>query len=83
MDHAERLGLTMMPHPPYSPDLAPTDFYLIGYIKTILKGTHFETLNELMAAIIAILEKMPHKLLEEVMDEWMHRLNAVIQNNGS
>jgi histone-lysine N-methyltransferase SETMAR len=26
------------PHPPYSPDLVPSDFYLFGYVKRCLTG---------------------------------------------
>jgi histone-lysine N-methyltransferase SETMAR len=31
------LQLLQIEHPPYSPDLAPCDFFLFGYIKEILK----------------------------------------------
>jgi hypothetical protein len=30
------------PHPPYSPDLAPSDFYLFGYVKRCLTDLLFE-----------------------------------------
>jgi histone-lysine N-methyltransferase SETMAR len=30
------------PHPPYSPDLAPSDFYLFGDVKRCLSGLSFE-----------------------------------------
>jgi transposase len=34
-------NITVMEHPPYSPDLAPCDFYLFPKIKSVLKGTYF------------------------------------------
>ena len=34
-------NITELEHPPYSPDLAPCDFYLFPKIKSVLKGTHF------------------------------------------
>ena len=34
-------NITVLEHPPYSPDLAPCDFYLFPKIKSVLKGTHF------------------------------------------
>jgi histone-lysine N-methyltransferase SETMAR len=34
-------NITVMELPPYSPDLAPCDFYLFPKIKSVLKGTHF------------------------------------------
>jgi hypothetical protein len=33
-----------VPHPPYSPDLAPADFFLFPKLKTTLKGRHFQTI---------------------------------------
>ena len=30
--------VTVLPHPPYSPDLAPCDFFLFPKLKTILAG---------------------------------------------
>jgi len=34
-------NITVLEHPPYSPDLAPCNFYLFPKIKSVLKGTHF------------------------------------------
>ena len=31
----------MVPHPPYSPDLAPSDYHLFGPLKNDLRGTNF------------------------------------------
>ena len=33
-------------HPPYSPDLAPCDFWLFPRLKAVMKGTHFSSLYE-------------------------------------
>jgi histone-lysine N-methyltransferase SETMAR len=32
-------ALRSAPHPPYSPDLAPRDFFPLGYVKGMLQGT--------------------------------------------
>jgi hypothetical protein len=34
--------ITVMPWPPYSPDLAPGDFCLFKKVKSAVKGHHFE-----------------------------------------
>jgi transposase len=34
---------SLVPYPPYSPDLAPADFSLFLKLKTTLKGHHFQT----------------------------------------
>jgi len=37
----------VVPHPPYSPDLAPADFFLFSILKTTLKGRRFQTIEEI------------------------------------
>ena len=36
----------LLPHPPYSPDLAPSDFFLFSKLKEHLKGVYFNDTNE-------------------------------------
>jgi hypothetical protein len=38
---------SVVPHPTYSPDLAPADFFLFPKVKTSLKGSHFQTIQEI------------------------------------
>ena len=38
-------------HPPYSPDLAPSDFHLFPHMKRSLGGQHFGTDNELQTSV--------------------------------
>ena len=44
----ENSGLKTLPHPPYSPDLAPCDFWLFSRIKDELRGKRFSTNEELV-----------------------------------
>jgi len=37
----ESMGSEVVPHPPHSPDLVLSDFWLFGDFKTHLKGNHF------------------------------------------
>ena len=43
-------------HPPYSPDLAPSDYYLFRNLKSHLRGTRFRDDDELKAATEACFE---------------------------
>ena len=36
----------LLPHPPYRPDLAPSDFFLFPKLKEHLKGVYFNDINE-------------------------------------
>jgi len=38
---------SVVPHPPYFPDLAPADFFVFPKLKTTLKGRRFQTIEEI------------------------------------
>jgi transposase len=38
---------SVVPHPPYSPDLAPADFLLFPKLKTTLKGRRLQTRTDI------------------------------------
>jgi len=40
-------NIRLIPHPPYSPVLAPCDFYLFPKFKSKLKGHHFGTMENI------------------------------------
>ena len=42
-------SITVLPHPPYSPGLAPCDFFLFPMLQRPLKGRRFETIPEITA----------------------------------
>ena len=44
-------GFELMEHPPYSPDLAPSDFYLFSKLKECLRGNKFNSDDEVMTAV--------------------------------
>jgi histone-lysine N-methyltransferase SETMAR len=41
MAAATHFGFEILPHPPFSPDLAPSDFYLFPKLKTKLRDRRF------------------------------------------
>uniref|UniRef100_A0A3B3TAU6 Tc1-like transposase DDE domain-containing protein n=1 Tax=Paramormyrops kingsleyae TaxID=1676925 RepID=A0A3B3TAU6_9TELE len=44
------LGFQLVHHPTYSPDLAPSDYYLIPNLKKHLKGQHFDAISDVKDA---------------------------------
>ena len=46
MDALERNGYELIPHPAYSPDLAPSDFFLFASLKKDIRGRHFRSDEE-------------------------------------
>jgi histone-lysine N-methyltransferase SETMAR len=49
-DKITKLGWTTLPHPPYSPDVAPSDHHLFGKLKGSLCETRFEDDDALITA---------------------------------
>jgi histone-lysine N-methyltransferase SETMAR len=69
-------------HPPYSPDLAPSDFYLFEYVKRCLTGFSFEDADQLLAAVEGFPEGIEKVTLQAIFLEWMYRLKRYIATNG-
>jgi hypothetical protein len=44
-------GWELLSHPPYSPDLAPSDYLLFGPLKYHLRGHHYETGQAVQEAV--------------------------------
>lgn len=71
---------TIMDHPPYSPDLAPCDFWLFDYIKQRLGNhTSAQSLNE---EITKIVSSIPEKEYKKTFDKWIERMEYCIKNKG-
>ena len=53
------LGFHFLDHSPYSPDLAPSDYHLFPRLKKQLKGRHFSSDAEVIAATETWLDGQP------------------------
>jgi hypothetical protein len=58
--------MRMATHPLYSPDLAPSDFYLFGHVKSLSRGESFETEEDLFSAVHVILGSLEKLILSMV-----------------
>jgi histone-lysine N-methyltransferase SETMAR len=65
----EENRITASPHPAFSPDLEPCDFFLFGALKRQLSGRIFESPNALVQAIRNIASAIPRTKLERVFLE--------------
>ena len=44
-NHNKNSGIELLPHPPYSPDLAPSDYLLFLSMTHLLRGRNFENIE--------------------------------------
>jgi transposase len=78
----EQNSMQRAPHPAYSPDLAPFDFYLFGYVKQFLSGYLFADQDSLLQAVSDILAGIEKVTLESVFHNWMERLCSCSATGG-
>jgi histone-lysine N-methyltransferase SETMAR len=77
-EHITKMGWTVLPHPPYSPYLAPSDFHLSGSLKDALHGTHFEDDNSVIEAVRKWLRRQDKSWYRQGMHALVpHRCKAV------
>jgi histone-lysine N-methyltransferase SETMAR len=74
--------LEMAPHPPYSPDLAPSDFVLFGYVKYVIEIAEFPSEETLLVAIQRALSDLTGDTLKAVFAKWVERLNCLALKEG-
>ncbi|KAI6655380.1 hypothetical protein LOD99_2215 [Oopsacas minuta] len=67
-------GFECLPHPPYSPDLAPSDYWLFGEMKRPLGGKRFEDFKRLEYEINSEEKGTPKEFyttgLEKLPERW-------------
>jgi len=61
---------SVVPHPPYSPDLAPADFFLFPKLKTTLKGHCFQTIEDIQETAIRELLAITESAFQEAFQQW-------------
>ena len=66
-------GWTTVTHPPYSPDLAPSDYHLFGPLKEGVRGKHFISNQEVKNAVRNWLKIQPVDFYKAGIVSFVHR----------
>ncbi|PNF14609.1 hypothetical protein B7P43_G12122 [Cryptotermes secundus] len=74
--------MAVVPHPPYSPDLAPCDFLLFHKMKIKLKGRRFDTVEEIQAEMQTVLNTLPKKDFQDAFEKWQERWDRCMRTKG-
>ena len=70
------------PHLPYSPDLAPCDFFLFLKIKLKLKGRRFDGLEEIQQESQNVLGMLREQDFQHVFQQWQWRWDRCVAAQG-
>jgi len=74
--------MTTVPHPAYSPDLAPCNFYVFPKLKLWLKGWHFVSIEEIQAKSQQVLNELTLADFNDCFQKWQNRRDRCIQDQG-
>ena len=72
------MGTKTDPHPPYSPHLAPCDFWLFSK----LRGCHYETIGEMKEAVTKVIDTLTQEDFHWVFEKLLERYNKCIAAGG-
>jgi hypothetical protein len=83
MDEMANVPVQLAPHPPYSPDLDLSNFFLFEYAKEKMIGQEFDSPKDLITWNQATIEAIPNGVLEHLFEEWIRRVQRCIGHEGS
>ena len=71
--------ITTLDHTLYSLDLAPCDFFLFSKLKGILKGTHFEGVDDIKANVTTFLKSIKKEEFAQCFKAWSRRMEKWVK----
>ena len=74
--------ITVLEHPAYSLDLAPSDFFLFPKIKKILRGRHFDDTDDIRSNTSAALRAIPQNQFQNCFEGRTRRWHWCIASQG-
>ena len=82
IDALETLKFEVLSHPPYSPDLAPSDFHFFPHLKRDLKRTHFTSDDEVKQAVMLWIKQRTPEFFNDGMRKLVLRWEKCIERQG-
>ena len=77
------LRYEILPHPPYSPDLAPSDYFLFPNMKSCFGGKRFSSNEEIIAATNKYFDGFDKNYFLKGIKKLEYRYNKCIQLKGN
>ena len=79
---AEECGYEILPHPPYSPDLAPSDYFLFPNLKSYMKGKRFDSDEDVIDEVESYFERQIPSFYSEGLLKVIHRWHKCVNLHG-
>ena len=72
------MDIRTVPHPPYSPDLAPSDFCLLPKHR----GCRYETIDEMKEAVTKVIDTLTQEDFHGALQKMLEQYNKCIAAGG-
>ena len=72
------MGIKTVPHSPYSPDVAPCDFWLFPK----LRGCRYETMKEMKEAVMKVIDTLTQEDFHGAFQKLLEWYNKCIAAGG-
>ncbi len=76
------LGWEVLPHPPYSPDLAPSDYHLFRSLQNFLMGKEFDGIEDVKRGITSFIASKLPVFFRDGIEKLVTKWGQVIENEG-
>ena len=77
-----QLGWEVLIHPPYSPDIAPSDFHLFRSLQNSLNGKSFSSLEDCKRHLDQFFTQKDKKFWEDGIMKLPEKWQKVVEQNG-
>jgi hypothetical protein len=74
--------VTVLPHPPYSPDLAPCDFFFFPRLKEKPRGHRSQSAEEIITATRKAIQDLPANIFQQCFQQLYQRWQTCIVANN-
>jgi len=74
--------VTVLDHPPYSPDVAPADYLLFPKVKSYLKGRLFDSITDIQSAVTSTLNTIAKDDFYKGIQKLYDRVNLCVRLQG-
>ena len=72
------MGIKTVPQPPYTPDLAPFDFWLFPK----LRGCRYETIEEMKEDVMKVIDTLTQEDFHGAFQKLLEQYNQCIASGG-
>jgi histone-lysine N-methyltransferase SETMAR len=76
-------GIPVVRQAPYSPDMAPCDFWLFPKLKRSLKGSRFDSCKDIMQNVTKELRSLPEEAFQKCFQQWKNHWAKGVESQGA